>query len=175
MAETQKLLYLPTRMVLENDEWRRVYELPARDEMPPPHSETLPPQRGDKPRIFIIGPQRAMMYDGERESELERRFAEAHDSLRNAGYEGISIRFVPVTMRYVDGVSCGATLFPGGAGVVPEHRWQSEVRARMQHCQGVALLPAVGDSDAVEWERALAAELGKPVRPLVEWTSPGTP
>jgi hypothetical protein len=171
MAETQKLLYLPTRMVLKDDRWVRTYDLPAGDAMPPPHPDTLPPQPGDKPRIFIVGPQRAMVYDGRPDSELERRFAEAHDSLRNASYDGISIRFVPVTMRYTNGVSCGANLFPGGAGFVPDQHWQAEVRARMQHCHGVTLLPAIGNSSAIEWERALAAELGKPVRPLAEWTS----
>lgn len=169
MPKAEKLLHLPTRMVFEAGKWLRTYDIPGNDGPPPPQRETLPPQLGDAPRVFIVGPQRAKTYDGQPNSELERKFAEAHDSLRNAGYEGISIRFVPMTVRFTDGAACGATLFPDGGGSVPEEHWQQEVRARMQHCEGVALLPAVGDSLAIEWEQALAAELGKPVRTLAEW------
>lgn len=165
-------VYVVTRMAIEGGRWVRTYEdIPAVDGPRPADRTTLPRRPGDPPRIFIVGPQRARLYDNRPESELECRFAEAHAALRAAGYEGISIRLVPVVAHYRDGLSIGATISPGGGGAVPDSQWQPAVRTRMQHCRGVSLLPGIRRQPNIRWELRQAAVLGRPVRPLGEWTS----
>ena len=129
---------------------------------------TRPPRPGDRVRIFIAGPQRVPLPGPDTFDELELAFTSAEQRLGRAGYEGVYIRLVPAVVT-IGPARNSARILPGGGGVVPTEYWQRAVLDRMEHCAGVALLDVDEDSEAIEWERARALEMGKPVRPLAEW------
>lgn len=63
--------YLPTRVVIEDGVPRRIYYLALDQSLADP--TTTPPQSGDRPRIFIAGPQRVPLHGPDTFDELELR------------------------------------------------------------------------------------------------------
>ncbi len=101
--------------------------------------------------------------------ELELAFTRAERRLERGGeYQGVYIRLVPAAVEFRPDRP-EVRLLPGGGGSVPTECWQSAVLVRMKYCAGIALLDVHDDSEAIEWERARALEMGKPVRPIEEW------
>lgn len=158
--------YLPTRVVIKDGRPVRSYELAVDNSVADP--STTRPQPSDPPRIFIAGPQRVPLPGPDTFDELELAFTRAERRLERTGYHGVYIRLVPALVE-LGPDRHSMSIFPRGAGSVPTEYWQHAVLVRMKHCAGVALLDVHTDSEAIEWERARALEMGKPVRPLEEW------
>jgi hypothetical protein len=131
--------------------------------------EKFSPELGDRIRILIIGSQRVSISDADSNNKRELEFANAKEALNEVGYEGIYVRFAPFEPNNSEDGKTGVRLLPDGIGPVPTDFWQQEVKCRMEHCRGVALLDGADSSLAVQWEIKLAEALGKPVRPLAYW------
>lgn len=135
--------------------------------------EKAPRRAGEQVRVFVVGVQRATETPSDVNDDLELEFTRAKEALHRRGYEAVYFRCVPIGDPWYDSEAnrMGVTIFPGGGGDVPSGYWKREVRDRMKHCDGVAVLPSVGSSLAVRWEKRLARELDKPVRSLTYWLS----